>query len=156
MGGKLLAEIEQSRPFRSLEQEAFLNLQRTADALMAEIAGVLKPLELSPTQYNVLRILRGAGDGGLPCGRVADRMITREPDMTRLLDRLEKRGLISRCRETSDRRVVCTRITGDGLKVLADLDEPITAANLRLLGHLGQEKLERLIDLLEEVRHPAT
>src|SRR5579884_1844753 len=87
------------RPQRTPEQAVFLNIQKTADLLMAEVAAALKPSELSPTQYNVLRILRAAGEEGLACGRIAERMLTREPDMTRLLDRLEKRGLIVRSRD---------------------------------------------------------
>src|SRR5215208_3992462 len=94
-------DIKKSKPFDSLEQEAMLNLARTADLLQRDMAEVMKPWNLSPTQYNVLRILRGAGEP-LACGEVADRMISRDPDMTRLLDRLEKRGLITRSRSTSD------------------------------------------------------
>ena len=92
------------------------------------MVGVLKREELSPTQYNVLRILRGAPEG-LPCGEIANRMITRDPDVTRLLDRMEKRRLISRCRETKDRRTVMARITPEGLKVLGRLDEPVLAGH---------------------------
>src|SRR5262245_1014357 len=108
-------EIKKLRPFDSPEQEAMLNVMRTADRLAGEIDQVFKPSGLSATQYNVLRILRGAGESGLPCGEIAQRMITRDPDVTRLLDRLEKRKLISRCREEKDRRVVCARITNAGL-----------------------------------------
>src|SRR5215213_3217733 len=106
----LREEIKQTRPFRSPEQEAFLNLQRTADVLMSRMGAVMQDhAGVSPTQYNVLRILRGAGDDGLPCRAVADRMVTRDPDITRLLDRLERDGLISRTRDTRDRRVVLAR-----------------------------------------------
>src|SRR5207244_6424829 len=105
MSGKLQREIKKQHPFDSFEQEAALNLRKTCDTLAALEAETLRPTELSPTQYNVLRILRGAGEA-LPCGEIAARMITREPDMTRLLDRLEKRGLLSRARQQSDRRVV--------------------------------------------------
>jgi DNA-binding MarR family transcriptional regulator len=112
---------------------------------------VLKTEELSPTQYNVLRILRG-GLEGLACGEIANRMITRDPDVTRLLDRLEKRGLISRCREAKDRRTVMARITPEGLKVLGRLDEPILAAHRRQLGHLGREQLAALEELLSVAR----
>src|SRR3712207_9084149 len=123
MASKLRDEIKQARPFRSAEQEAFLNLQRTADVLMARMAEVLKTQGVSPTQYNVLRILRGAGDEGLPCGAVAERMITRDPDITRLLDRLEKQGLIARARDTRDRRVVMASNAGAGGEGGAVLDE---------------------------------
>ena len=96
----------------------FLELLRTTDMLSRGLIHVLKAEDLSATQYNVLRILRGAPEG-LPCGEIASRMITRDPDITRLLDRMEKRSLISRCRETKDRRMVMARITSEGLKVLA-------------------------------------
>ena len=152
MASKLREEIKQARPFRSLEQEAFLNLQRTADVLMARMAEVLKAQGVSPTQYNVLRILRGAGDDGLPCGALAERMITRDPDITRLLDRLEKQGLIARARDTRDRRVVLARIAEPGRKVVDALDEPVNAELKRQLGHLGKSKMEQLVALLEEVR----
>src|SRR2546421_11590448 len=106
MAGKLAREIHQNRPFSSVEQEVFLNVLRTADVLTTKLEAILKPFGLSPTQYNVLRILRGAGEAGLACGRIAERMITRDPDVTRLLDRLENCGLIRRARQTDDRRVV--------------------------------------------------
>ena len=135
------------------EESAFLELVRTADLLSRGLVEVLKGEELSSTQYNVLRILRGAPDG-LPCGEIASRMITRDPDVTRLLDRLEKRELISRCREETDRRTVMTRITPEGLKVLGRLDEPIRPAHHRQLGHLGREGLVQLTELLRAARSP--
>ncbi|HXN24145.1 MAG TPA: MarR family transcriptional regulator [Candidatus Dormibacteraeota bacterium] len=112
---------------------------------------VLKIEDLSTTQYNVLRILRGSLEG-LPCGEIASRMITRDPDVTRLLDRLEKRDLISRCREAKDRRTVMARITPEGLKLLARLDEPVRAAHRKQLGHLGRERLRALTELLSVSR----
>ena len=133
------------------EEAAFLDLLRTTDMLSRGPAQVLKTEELSATQYNVLRILRGAPEG-LPCGEIASRMITRDPDVTRLLDRLEKRGLISRCRETKDRRTVMARITPDGLKLLSRLDEPVQAAHRKQLGHLGRERLRTLTELLRVSR----
>src|SRR5215831_8652481 len=108
----------------SPEESAYLDLLRTADVLTRGAIGVLKTEDLSLTQYNVLRILRGSPQG-LPCGEIASRMITRDPDVTRLLDRMEKRGLISRSRDNKDRRTVIGRITPEGLKLLARLDEPI-------------------------------
>src|SRR5256885_5228323 len=133
------------------EEAAFLDLLRTTDILSRGLIQVLKAEDLSATQYNVLRILRGAPEG-LPCGEIASRMITRDPDVTRLLDRLEKRGLISRCRETKDRRTVMARITPDGLKLLARLDEPMQSAHRKQLGHLGQERLRTLTELLRVSR----
>jgi DNA-binding MarR family transcriptional regulator len=136
----------------SPEEAAFLDLLRTTDMLSRGLVGVLKSEDVSPTQYNVLRILRGASDG-LPCGEIANRMITRDPDVTRLLDRLEKRGLISRGRETRDRRMVLARITPEGLKLLARLDEPVQAAHRKQLGHLGRERLRVLTELLQVSRN---
>src|SRR5246500_4068077 len=133
------------------EEAAFLDLQRTCDLLSRSLVQVLKTEELSPTQYNVLRILRGSPEG-LPCGEIANRMITRDPDITRLLDRLEKRGLISRWRETKDRRTVMVRITPAGLKLLARLDEPVQEAHRKQLGHLGRERLRTLTELLRAAR----
>ena len=112
---------------------------------------VLKVEDLSSTQYNVLRILRGAREG-LSCGEIASRMITRDPDVTRLLDRLEKRGLISRCRETEDRRTVRARIAPEGLKLWPGLDEPVQAAHRQQLGHLGRQRLQALTELLRRSR----
>jgi DNA-binding MarR family transcriptional regulator len=135
----------------SSEEAAFLDLLRTTDMLSRGLVTILKPEDLSSTQYNVLRILRGAPEG-LPCGEIAKRMITRDPDITRLLDRLEKRGLISRSREARDRRTVMARITGAGLKLLARLDEPVQAAHRKQLGHLARGRLRLLTGLLREAR----
>lgn len=129
----------------------FLELLRTTDMLTRGLVTLLKNQDLSSNQYNVLRILRGS-PGGLPCGEIASRMITRDPDITRLLDRLEKRNLISRCREAKDRRMVMARITPDGLKLLGRLDEPVQEAHRRQLGHLGQERLQALTELLFAAR----
>jgi DNA-binding MarR family transcriptional regulator len=135
----------------SPEEAAFLDLLRTTDMLSRGLVHVLRAEDLSSTQYNVLRILRGAPEG-LPCGEIGNRMITRDPDITRLLDRLEKRALISRRRDTQDRRTVLTRITPDGLKTLARLDEPVQSAHRQLLGHLGRARLRALGDLLRLAR----
>jgi DNA-binding MarR family transcriptional regulator len=148
---KTLESGKNGRRIGSPEEAAFLDLMRTTDMLSRGLAGVLKAEDLSSTQYNVLRILRGAPEG-LPCGEIGNRMITRDPDVTRLLDRLEKRALISRCRETKDRRTVMARISPDGLKLLARLDEPVQAAHRKLLGHLGRERLQALTELLSEAR----
>ena len=133
------------------EEAAFLDLLRTCDLLSRGPAQVLKREDLSPTQYNVLRILRGARED-LACGEIANRMITRDPDVTRLLDRLEKRGLISRCRETGDRRMVMARITPAGLKLLVRLDEPVQAMHRKQLGHLGKAQRQILAKLLAAAR----
>ena len=145
-------EIRQTRPFRSLEQEAFLNLQRTAESLTYDLAKALEPYGLTHTQYNALRILRGAGEPGAACSEVAGRMVTRVPDVTRLLDRLETQGRITRARSDADRRVVRARITAAGLALLARLDEPVLELHRRQLGHLGDAELRSLIDALERVR----
>jgi DNA-binding MarR family transcriptional regulator len=145
-------ELGKRKEIQNLEQEVFLGLQRTADALMRDVELLLKPSGLSSTQYNVLRILRGAGENGLPCGEVGQRMITHDPDMTRLLDRLEKRGLIARSRETADRRVVRARITPAALHLLAQIDEPVLELHRAQLSHLGEHKLRLLARLLEVAR----
>jgi DNA-binding MarR family transcriptional regulator len=142
---------ERKRSIGSPEEATFLELLRTTDILSRGLVPILKAEDLSSTQYNVLRILRGAREG-LPCGEIASRMITRDPDVTRLLDRLEKRQLISRCRETRDRRTVRARIAPEGLKLLTRLDEPIQAAHRKQLGHLGRERLKALTDLLRVSR----
>ena len=136
------------------EEAAFLDLLRTTDVLSYRPAQVLKAADLSATQYNVLRILRGAPEG-LTCGEVANRMITRDPDITRLLDRLEKRVLIARCRGAKDRRMVLTRITPEGLALLARLDRPVQEAHRAQLGHLGRERLRALSELLGACRSRA-
>lgn len=130
----------------------FLEIQKTADYLSRRVVPVLKSEDISPTQYNVLRILRGSPNG-LPCGEIANRMITRDPDMTRLLDRMEKRELISRARDEEDRRTVITRITASGREVLARLDEPVQEAHRRQLGHMSPAQLRNLARLLQAARN---
>ncbi|HKR29543.1 MAG TPA: MarR family transcriptional regulator [Terriglobales bacterium] len=136
-----------------LEELVFLELLRTTDMLSRGIAQVLKEEELSANQYNVLRILRGAPDG-LACGEIANRMITRDPDVTRLLDRLERRKLIERGRDPQDRRTVMAKITREGLKLLVRLDDPILQMHRMQLGHLGTERLRNLEGLLLNARKP--
>ena len=135
----------------SREEAAFLDLLRTTELLSRGPAQLLKAEDLSSTQYNVLRILRGAVSG-LTCSEIANRMITRDPDITRLLDRLERRSLISRCRETKDRRAVLVRITAEGTALLARLDEPVQEVHRKQLGHLGQKRLRELSELLAACR----
>jgi len=150
VGKGIQAEIQQTKPFTSLEDEAAVSLHRTADQIHGRFSDMLKPHGLSPTQFNALRILRGAGDGGRTCTEIAERMINRDPDITRLVNRLEKRGLVRRSRANNDRRVITTRITAAGLQLLKSLDAPVDAIHRDLLGHLGERRLHSLITLLEE------
>jgi DNA-binding MarR family transcriptional regulator len=145
-------EIQQSKPFDSLELEAVLNIHRTADQLQRTFQQLLKAHELTASQYNVLRILRGAGPGGLRCSEIGDRMVSRDPDITRLLDRLDRRKLIERHRCESDRRVVFASITELGLEQLKELDPLVKKQGKVMLQHMSAQKLETLIHLLEEVR----
>lgn len=153
--GRLQDDLRQRRPFDSPAEEAYLNLIRTADLLTRTVALVLKPHQLSEAQYNVLRILRGAGAEGHTCSEVASRLVTHDPDVTRLLDRLETRGLLVRSREHSDRRVVTTRITRDGLALLDALDGPLRRAVEAALSHVPAARLTTLSTLLEQARTPA-
>jgi len=155
MAGRIQAEIQQTKPIGSLEEEAFLNLQRTTAQLSQAMTELLKEHDLTPTQYNVLRILRGAGTAGLTAGEIGERMITRDPDVTRLLDRLERRGLVERWRCTEDRRVVWTRITAGGRDAIAPLDAPVDELHMDLLRHMGDDRLRQLVELLEVARDPA-
>jgi DNA-binding MarR family transcriptional regulator len=148
-------EIRQSRPFASPEEEAILAVQRTASVLDQAVAAALKPYGLSGTQYNALRILRGAGPAGLACQEISERMVTRDPDITRLVDRLEARRLIERTRSANDRRVVLVRIGEAGKKLLASIDPAIEGMPKRVLGHLGRRRVRLLIELLERARTPA-
>ncbi|HEY1809136.1 MAG TPA: MarR family transcriptional regulator [Acidobacteriaceae bacterium] len=133
------------------EEALFVELVRTADRLSREPTQLLREHDLSPAPYNVLRILRGAPEG-LLCGEIAARMINREPDITRLVDRLEKRDLVHRGREDRDRRRVLVRITPAGLALLSRLDLPIQELHRRQLGHLTSKELKALGDLLAATR----
>ena len=139
-------------PIVTLENRIFVALLQAADALGQEAEQLLKTAGLTGVQYNVLRILRGAEPQGLPCRGIGDRMISHDPDMTRLLDRLEKRGLITRMRQTDDRRVVKTRIMPQALSLLKTLDRPIRELHKRQFRHMSAARLKVLSDLLEEVR----
>ncbi len=149
---QLRDEIRQSKPFSSLEQEAHLSIERTAAVLGHALAEALKARGITPAQYNVLRILRGAGPDGLCRGEVRERLVAQVPDVTRLLDRLEAAGLVARERGTEDRRYVTTRITPDGARLLDGLDAPVEALHRDTLGHLEEEELRTLIALLAKVR----
>jgi DNA-binding MarR family transcriptional regulator len=128
---------------------------KTSEKLQGLVAEMLKEHGLSSTQYNALRILRGAGPEGLTCSEIGERMINRDPDITRLLARLEGRKLIARCRDRKDRRVIVTSVTSVGLGLLKDLDEPVVQFHRKMLGHLGPQKLKSLIDLLDVARERA-
>lgn len=152
MSKNLRDEIKQTRPFASLEQEAYLSLGRTWAVLEHTVAEALKPYGVTPTQYNVLRILRWAGKTGLCRSEIMERMIARVPDATRLLDRMEAAGLIGRERSTEDRRFVTTRITDEGLRVVGGAETAVTALHGKQFATLEGEQLERLIELLGLVR----
>ena len=152
MSGKLAREIQQTKPFASVEEEAFLNLGRTFELLQEKVIGLLKQYQLTSTQYNMLRILRGAGPEGLTCSQATGRMLTPDPDVTRLLDRMEARHMISRERSQEDRRVVITRITPEGLALAAEIDRPLADLLRSLMGRAGQNRLKELIDILETLR----
>jgi DNA-binding MarR family transcriptional regulator len=155
MSGLLADEIQMTAPFESAEVEAVLNLVRTTDRLRREANDLLKPFGLTSTSFNVLRILRGAGDAGRACQDVASRLVAHDPDVTRLADHLAEAGLLTRDRKPGDRRVVVLRITQAGLDLLAQLDPQLLALHRRQLGHLGPDGLATLISLLERARHPA-
>jgi DNA-binding MarR family transcriptional regulator len=144
--------IKQKKPFASGEHEAYLNVLRTAAALEAEVEQLLKPHGLTCAQFNVLRILRGAEADGLCRNAVRDRMITRMPDMTRLLDRMEAAGLVERTRSVADRRHVATHITLAGRKLLDKVNGPVNELHKRQLGHLTQKQLGTLSELLTLAR----
>ena len=146
------SRAKSAKPLISQENRIFVALLQAADTLGQEAEQLLKAAGLTGAQYNVLRILRGAEPQGLPCRAIGDRMISHDPDMTRLLDRLEKRGLITRVRQTDDRRVVKTRITPQALSLLKTLDRPIRELHKRQFRHMSAARLKILSDLLEEVR----
>jgi DNA-binding MarR family transcriptional regulator len=135
-----------------LEEQAFLAVVKTAEALQGRVAEMLKGHGLSSTQYNALRILRGAGPIGLTCSEIGERMLNRDPDITRLLNRLEQRSLITRRRERTDRRVIMTSISQSGLDLLGNLDAPVREFHSRTLAHLGPTRLHSMIRLLEAAR----
>jgi DNA-binding MarR family transcriptional regulator len=154
VSGKLANEIRQTKPFRSREEEAFLNLARTYEFLAQQLGELLKQYQLTASQYNMLRILRGAGDAGVTCSLATERMLTPDPDITRLLDRMEAQELIRRERSKDDRRVVITRITPRGLELVGRIDEPLDCLFHRIVGRVSKPKLRELIDTLEALREP--
>ena len=151
--GKLQREVKKKRPFESAEQEAMLNVVRTGDRLQIHFTRLFREHEVTPAQYNVLRILRGEGRP-MECMEIAERTIAVVPGITGLIDRLEKAGLVTRQQSQEDRRVYLVTITARGLELLAGLDEPVLALHRKLLGHLTKNELEQLIRLLEKTRQP--
>jgi len=148
----LQTELKQHRPFKSLKEEANLSILRTAAVLEHAFEAALKPHGITATQYNVLRILRGAEPDGLCRGEIGERLVRQVPDVTRLLDRLEDAKLIARERGGEDRRYVLTRITRAGLELLKDVDKEIAEIHDEQLGHLDDAQLKKLITLLAAVR----
>ena len=155
MNAHLRDEIRQTRPFSGPEQEAFLSLGRTWSLLDHAMAEMLKPHAITPTQFNVLRILRGAGEAGLCRADIIARMIARVPDATRLLDPLEAAGMVARERGIEDRRFVTTRITAEGRRLLDELEEPVSELHRLQFSPLSAEEIESLIGLLARLRESA-
>ena len=152
MAKSIQAELRQTKPFSSTGEEASIAILRTADRLQQQLVELLKPYGLSPTQFNALRILRGAGGPGLPCSEIGERMINHDPDITRLLDRLEQRDLVARQRDSKDRRVHVARITKTGMDLLKDLDKPVEEFHLDTTSEIGESNLKSLIRLLDKLR----
>lgn len=148
----LREELKQTRPFDLVEEEVHLSILRTAAVLEHEFAQVLRPYGLTPTQYNVLRILRGAGPGGLCRNEVGERLLRPVPDVTRLLDRMTEMKLIGRRRVDEDRRLVRTEITRKGMALLAELDAPLRQIHRARLAHVSPAKLHALLRTLAQVR----
>ena len=154
MASGLRGELKQARPFASVEEEAYLSVARTAALLDHQMSQALKPYGITPTQYNVLRILRGAEPAGLCRNEVGERLVRAVPDVTRLLDRMEDMKLIARQRSATDRRFVSTRISRKGLDLVGQLDEKVCAIHEAQLGHVNRTDLRALIDLLTVARNP--
>jgi DNA-binding MarR family transcriptional regulator len=150
----LQLELRKKKPFELPEEEAVLSLLRTVDVIRLPFDRLFAEYGISDPQYNVLRILRGHGGRGLPCTEIAAQMVSRMPDMTRLVDRLEKTGLVRRCRTAADRRVVLICITPAGLEILSRLDQPVRERHRETLGHLSRRELANLNRLLVKARTP--
>ncbi len=150
----LKSELKQTKPFGSLEQETLLNIQRTASELGGPYLKFLKQHGLSASLYNILRILRGQKGNGLSCSGIAERMVTRDSDITRRIDRLLKMGLADRVRSEEDRRVVLTSINSKGMNLLKELDEPMSSLDKQGLGHLTIQEKKQLNRLLGKARNP--
>lgn len=152
MANRILEEIRQTQPFASRHEEAVLNIVRTADTLKRAGELLFRRHGITSAQYNVLRILRGAGERGLHCRAIADRMITAEPDITRLLMRMERLGLLVRQRDSVDRRMVTAIATDRGLQLLDELDAPLRRLQGQQFSLLSEDQIEQLIGNLEKVR----
>lgn len=153
---RLQQEIRQTLPFRSRSQEAFLSLLRTADVARSRFSDLFEPEGVTFQQYNVLRILRGAGEAGLPTLEIGSRMIERTPGVTRIVDRLEQKGWVRRERNTEDRRQVWCRITPAGLELLARLDAPVDASDAAIFAGMDEAELEALVHALDRLRDQLT
>jgi DNA-binding MarR family transcriptional regulator len=153
MAPDLREELKQEKPFRSLQQEAELNLVRTTNVLTDSFEQMLKPYGITGTQYNVLRILRGAGPNGLCRNEVSQRLLNRMPDATRLLDRMEDAGLVTRARSSEDRRLVTTQLTKRGSQLVDSLDSVVEKQHAEQLGHLSDKQLRMLIEILTAIRN---
>jgi len=153
MARELKEEIKQKKPFKSIHEEAELNLVRTTNVLADSFGQLFKQYGITPTQYNVLRILRGSEPEGLCRNEVSQRLLNRMPDATRLLDRMEQAGLVTRARSTGDRRLVTTQITRRGRELVDSLDDVVEQEHRKQLGHLSEQQLRTLIDLLTAVRN---
>ncbi len=150
----LQSEIRKKNPFATPEQEAYLNIVRTATRLSGEFERLFKKYGLSCAAYNALRILRGSGPGGSTCNDIKADLVAQVPDVTRLVDRLERSGLAERCRCQADRRVVYVKITRKGLDLLAKIDRPLLEMHRKQLAHMGEKRLGELNRLLVLARHP--
>jgi DNA-binding MarR family transcriptional regulator len=148
----LQAELRQTKSFASLHAEAFLNLVRTSAQMQHALHLQMKPYGITETQYNSLRILRGAGPSGLTCAEIAERLVSQDPDITRLVERLQRQGLVRRERDEKDRRVVLTKITAAGLDRLKEIDPVVNSTVHALLSHLSSSELKTMVDLLERAR----
>ncbi len=156
---RVLREIKQRKPFPSKGEEAAVTLMRTADVVRRAVAAVIEPHGITSQQYNVLRILRGAGADGLPTLEIAERMIEQTPGITRLIDRLERKKLVDRERRSDDRRCVYCRIAPAGLALLARLDEPVRTAADATFNTVNKRELAQLVASLDRLRegfHSAT
>jgi DNA-binding MarR family transcriptional regulator len=150
---KLQAEIKQTKPFESVQEELWLNVSRTSAVLSHVVEQKLRPSGLSPTQYNVLRILRGAGDAGLVQHEVGERLVAQVPDVPRILTRMEKAGWIERVRGTADRRVMRVTLTQEGLELLNAVDPAMRAMELSLFRGMSEEQMRQMSDLLVTARN---